>query len=56
MRTIAGSKWIILPMSHFFAVQGGTLGSTSEFESVLQEEEQLRTIFYPAGNIEQANP
>ncbi|MFK7925209.1 MAG: malectin domain-containing carbohydrate-binding protein [Bacteroidia bacterium] len=35
---------------HFFCVQGGTIGSTTEFENILNGGATTKTIYYPAGN------
>lgn len=35
---------------HFFCVQGGALGSTTEFENILNGGATSKTIYYPKGN------
>ncbi|MEL6650029.1 MAG: kelch repeat-containing protein, partial [Bacteroidota bacterium] len=35
---------------HFFCVEGGTLGSTTEFTNILGGGSTTKTIYYPAGN------
>ena len=35
---------------HFFAVQGGIINNTAEFENILNGGSSSKTIYYPAGN------
>lgn len=37
---------------HFFAVEGGSLSGTTEFESILGGAATSKTIYYPAGNAQ----
>lgn len=40
------------PDVHFFAVQGGALSGTTEFENILNGGTSSKTIYYPAGNAQ----